>query len=184
MGLWSIYRSDFRNLAGPLALIIIFGTVQLLALGVITGETISGWWPIILIIIGVSVILTKLRGPSPAESGVDEVDLMAIFGGNDSLITTDSFVGGDITAMFGGVDLDLRDSKIKSPPAKVNVFVLFGGTDIKVPEDWHVKINVLPILGGAEDERMRSRERKERSRDRPDLIVNGFVAFGGVSVKD
>jgi hypothetical protein len=41
-------------------------------------------------------------------------------------------------------------------------------------------MDVVPILGGAEDER----RREPRDHDDLDLVVEGFVAFGGVSVTD
>ncbi len=78
----------------------------------------------------------------------------------------------------------MRDSNIETPPAEINVFVTFGGIDVKIPEEWSVKMDVLPLFGGASDERMRSKEREEQKTEKPDLIVTGFSAFGGVSLKD
>lgn len=45
-------------------------------------------------------------------------------------------------------------------------------------------MDVLPILGGADDERPRSYARKEAGEGKPDLIITGFVALGGFSIKD
>ncbi len=44
-------------------------------------------------------------------------------------------------------------------------------------------MEVFPFLGGASDERPRTEKRKGE-KEVPDLTVTGFVAFGGVSVKD
>jgi hypothetical protein len=45
-------------------------------------------------------------------------------------------------------------------------------------------MDVLPIFGAAEDSRLRAERDRERESDTVDLVVDGFVAFGGVEVKD
>ncbi|WP_231751333.1 cell wall-active antibiotics response protein [Halogeometricum sp. CBA1124] len=82
--------------------------------------------------------------------------------------------------MFGGAELDLRDAELTDRPARVNVLALFGGAEVVVPRDWNVKMDVLPILAGASDDR----PRRESEHDEIDLVVTGFTAFGGVSVTD
>ena len=57
-----------------------------------------------------------------------------------------------------------------------------GGVDLKVPADWDIDIKMIPILGGVDDERRRSSD--ENQKDKPDLVLNGFVALGGLSIKD
>jgi len=181
LGIYALWKSRFRNITGPLILIFVFGIIQLLNLNIISPSDISRWWPIILIIIGIGFLLNRIRGPARKDEYIDEIDLLAIFGGVDSLIKSKAFQGGGVTAIFGGVDLDLKDSKIKESPVYVNVIVLFGGVDIKVPDDWNVKIEAIPLLGGVDEERPR---RKKTESEVPDLIVTGFAAFGGLSIKD
>lgn len=183
LGIWALFKSNFKNIAGPIILILIFGIIQIETLDLIPGLSLSNLWPLVLIIIGIGVLINRLGRAPSVESETDKIDLIAILGGNDSSITSKSFLGGDLTAVLGGVNLDLRDSEIESSPIEINVFVMFGGADIKVPEDWSVRMDVLPFLGGASDERPRSKERKGE-KEKPDLIVTGFAAFGGVSVKD
>ncbi|MCC7566360.1 MAG: cell wall-active antibiotics response protein [Methanomicrobiaceae archaeon] len=181
LGLYALWRSGFANLAGPVILIVIFGTIQVIVLGIVTADIL---FPIIIIAAGIGFLLGRFRRPSTPDRETDEIDVAAIFGGVDTRSTSKSFRGGDITAIFGGVDLDLRDSRIAEPPAVLNTITMFGGIDIRVPEDWQVRMDVLPILGGAEDERPRSAAGRESGREQPDLRVQGFVAFGGLSVKD
>ena len=184
VGVWALYKSDFRNITGPALLIVLFGTLQLLTLDLIGEDTISNWWPLILVAIGLAVLLHRTRRPKMNSKKLDKVDIFTVFGGSESSIGTSSFLGGDITVIFGGTDLDLRDCEIGTAPAELNVFILFGGAEVKVPEDWTVKMDVLPLLGGASDERPRSRDRIENRKGKPDLVVTGFAMFGGLSVKD
>jgi predicted membrane protein len=88
--------------------------------------------------------------------------------------------GADVTALFGGYELDLRDAEVADRPARISAVTMFGGVDVIVPRGWNVRLDVLPIFGGAKDER----PRREAEHEDIDLIVTGFVAFGGISVSD
>ncbi|MDY9925629.1 LiaF transmembrane domain-containing protein [Methanosarcina sp.] len=184
LGIYALWKSGFSNIAGPIILITIFTTLQLLILDLISWETISRWWPALVILMGIGILVNRKGRPFPSRRGTETVDLLAILSGVDADSSSEYFRGGDITAIFGGVDLDLRGSKIKEPPARINVISMFGGIDVRVPEEWQIEMDVLPILGSAEDERPRNSVRKENSTGKPDLIVTGFAAFGGFSIKD
>jgi len=184
LGLWAIVQSGFRNLAGPLVLVIVAGTVQLLALDLITGETIATWWPLLVVLFGLSVLFAHYRGRGRVPTvEVDDFDLLGVFGGSERRVTAKAFHGGTATAIFGGVEVDLRDATIVERPAVVTATALFGGVELKVPEEWEVHLDALPIFGAVEDERMRRPLAPDRP-EGPDLVVTGFVAFGGISVKD
>jgi predicted membrane protein len=71
-------------------------------------------------------------------------------GGFKRRITTPDFRGGEITAIMGGCDLDLRQSSINGV-AVLNVFAMCGGITIKVPVDWTVELDGTPIMGGFEE---------------------------------
>jgi len=183
LGVWALIRSGFRNVTGPVILIIIAGTIQLLALDLITGETIASWWPVLVILFGLSLMTGRWRQRRRVSTNsADDFDLIGIFGGTERRVDSRSFTGGTATAIFGGVEVDLRDAEVTDPPAVVTATALFGGVELTVPEDWSVSIDALPIFGGVEDERSR-RPDVERSAE-PDLVLNGFVAFGGISIGD
>ncbi|MCP1662459.1 MAG: hypothetical protein D5R99_03805 [Methanocalculus sp. MSAO_Arc1] len=184
----ALFKSSFQFLSGPVVLIVIFGTIQAVALDYLSPDVIL---PVIIIAVGLGFIFNRVRRPSTGEStdqATDTVELMAVLGGVESRSISKSFRGGEMLAIFGGVDLDLRDAGISDPPAEIQVFTLFGGTEIRVPEDWNVRLNVLPVLGSAEDERRRPTFPEdtgaEKTRAGPNLVITGFVAFGGVSVMD
>lgn len=184
LGLYTLWKSKFSSLSGPIILIVVFTTLQLLTLDLISWEAITSWWPLLIIVIGIGILTEKKGRLSVFRKSTETVDLFAVFGGVSSASNSKDFRGGDITAIFGGVDLDLRDSSIEKPPAKINVIALFGGADLKVPEKWQIETEAMPILGGIEDERPRSSIRRESGSEKPDLIITGFIAFGGLSIKD
>jgi hypothetical protein len=63
--------------------------------------------------------------------------------------------------------------------AVIDVFALWGGIEIRVPEDWSVESRVVPILGGVDD---KTRPPQGASRHR--LVLRGFVIMAGVEVKN
>lgn len=109
-----------------------------------------------------------------------------MFGGVEKRNTSEAFVGGDLTTIFGETTLDLRDARLTERPARVDVTVLFGETQLIVPRDWIVQMDVVPVLGAAADERPRRAVGGEESEANGavDLVVSGFVAFGEASVRD
>ncbi len=117
----------------------------------------------------------------PAALGGDRLDEFAIFGGGDRMLRSRSFRGGNVTAIMGGFDIDLRDAEIEGAEARIEVFVIMGGVDLKVPESWTVVMDVTPFMGGA-DYNPRNR-RAHAEGPQKVLTVSGFVFMGGVEVK-
>lgn len=179
LGVYAIVRSGFRNLFGPLVIIVAAVAWQLVALDVVAWSEVWQFWPLFLVIFGLSLILSQWRS-RPTVAGESQGSALAIFGGSDQRSTSKEFAGANLTAMFGGAELDLRDAAVADPPAHVSAVALFGGVTIIVPRDWNVELDVLPILGAATDDR----PRREGEHEHVDLVVSGFAAFGGVEVSD
>jgi predicted membrane protein len=179
LGVYALVSSGFRNLFGPLLVIVLAGAWQIAALDLVPEADLASFWPALVILFGVSLLLGRMR--TKAERvGQDSVDGIAVFGGRNQRVTSSTFAGADLTALFGGYELDLRDAEVSDPPARVSAVAMFGGVDVIVPREWNVRLDVLPIFGGAEDER----PRRESEHEEVDLVVTGFVAFGGISVSD
>ena len=103
---------------------------------------------------------------------------MAVLAGVNRGNTSKTFRGGDLTAVFGGCQIDLRQAAIESE-AVIDVFAMWGGIEIKVPENWSVSGRVTPILGGYED---KTRRVPDGTNQR--LLVRGLVIMGGVEIKN
>ncbi|WP_370515732.1 LiaF domain-containing protein [Halapricum sp. CBA1109] len=179
IGVWALVQSRFRNVVGPIVLIFVAGAWQLVALDYATGDEVVAFWPVLVIAFGLSILLGQVRSRART-TNTAFTNAFAAFGGVEKRNTSKAFEGADLTAMFGGVELDLRDAGIEDQPAQINVIALFGGVEVVVPRDWNVQMDVLPVLGGASDDR----PRHENTTDETDLVVTGFAAFGGVSITD
>lgn len=86
-------------------------------------------------------------------------------------------IGTDLTAVFGGVDCDLRKAIISSDKV-INATAVFGGIDIFVPDNVKVKVKSTSIFGGVTDKN--SHSLKE---DAHTIYINASCIFGGVEIK-
>jgi len=120
------------------------------------------------------------RSAPPAGGDTDRyIRAAALLGGVKRRSSSRDFRGGDATAVLGGCELDLREAKIASGEAVLDVFALWGGIDVKVPPDWAVVLRGMPILGAIEDETKAVGVPK-----RATLVVKGVAIMGGVGVKN
>lgn len=140
------------------------------------------FWPVIIIVVGIWFLTSKNRTSfgSRSEISDDVIETLVIFSGSNSMNQSQEFKGGQMTAIFGGIDLDLRSANITEAPAKIDVFAAFGGVDIKVPQDWRVKVTGIPIFGGWGN---KTYHKENVSKD-IDLEINCLVLFGGFDVKN
>ncbi len=149
--------------------------------------TVWNLWPLILVLIGMNLILRTGRRHREFAAG-SEVRLsdsnstisgFALLGSFKRTNDSQDFQGGEATAIMGGCELDLRQASIKEGDAILDLFAFWGGIEVKVPEDWSVILQGVPILGGFED---KTRPPKGESKKR--LIIKGYAVMGGVEVKN
>ena len=138
--------------------------------------------PLLLVLLGGSMVWQGMRGrmratgaPSDANSTISG---LAVLGGVTRGNNSRTFRGGDLTAILGGCEIDLRQAAIDGE-AVIDVFAMWGGIEIRVPEDWTVVGRVTPLLGGFED-----KTRPPQGATAHRLVVRGFVIMGGVEVKN
>lgn len=131
--------------------------------------------PAIFLIIGVFLLFRSIfAGPKQHYNGTKGYS--ATFGGNGVILTDEEpFQGCVADAIFGGLDLDLRDVKIVDG-AVIEATAIFGGIDIKVPEGVSVKVKRTELFGGAKSD-------ISNHNGEPVLYVNALCMFGGVDIK-
>jgi predicted membrane protein len=105
----------------------------------------------------------------------DVVYATALLGSYKRRIASQRFAGGEVTAIMGGCELDLREASIEGD-AVLHVFALMGGIDIKVPVDWTVVLEGVPMLGGFEETTLRPKDAGKR------LVVRGHAIMGGLEI--
>jgi predicted membrane protein len=139
-------------------------------------------WPLIFLVVGGALVWRALRRPRVPDSVTDTsslVNAFAMFSGIDRKVSTQEFRGGELTAIMGGCEIDLRRASMKPGEAVVDIFAFWGGIDIKVPEDWSVSVTAVPILGGIEDKTTAPKGGSEKR-----LIIRGNVIMGGAEISN
>ncbi len=155
-------------------------------------------WPVLLIGFGGWLVYRSLSGPAgpvargeaapgraaagqvpgPTASAEDTVSVFAFLSGVERTNNAKDFRGGELTAIMGGCDIDLRGASIGAEPAVIDAFAFWGGVSIRVPEDWIVTNKVMPLLGGLDDNtHIVSGADKH-------LLIRGSAIMGGVKVSN
>jgi predicted membrane protein len=170
-----------RHVTAGLIVSFFAGWLLLMRAGVIER---SPWvlWPLVIVILGASLVIAALRGPASAaklEEGASALRAFALWSGSTRKIVSEDFRGGEITAIMGGHDIDLRPAKIASGPAVIDVFVWWGGVDLRVPPDWKVSNEALALLGGVED-----KTRAPEGEAKGHVVIKGLIVMGGVEIRN
>ena len=160
---------------GTSFLILVLGVLMLLASqNVIDWSTIwKVFLPIIIMVVGLSIIFGNRKVKTKKVKG-NAKEYVAIFSGVDEVINK---IENDfkMTAVFGGIELDMRDVTLDSDLV-IDCFTLFGGIDIRLPKDVVVKGNGLPIFGGVENKYRTNHEAKVT------VYINHTTICGGVNL--
>jgi predicted membrane protein len=151
------------------------------------------WWPLAIVALGFLIMskafsrsVGEARARFGGEPGVPdtvpptsdaEISEFALWSGIQRRIASPVFKRGDLTAIMGGIEVDLRQAATGGGEAVIDVFALWGGIEITVPPDWRVSNRVTAIMGGAED----SSSGTQAARGR--LVVRGFAIMGGIEIK-
>lgn len=148
------------------------------------------FWPLLLVALGGMMIWktssrnragnTSILGGQHSADTSSVVNASAFLGGSRRNVQTQDFRGGELTAVMGGCDIDLRASSIANSPATIDVFAFWGGIEIKVPQNWSVSFEGTPILGGYDDNKTFRQGADATQR----LIIRGTIVMGGVEVRN
>ena len=136
--------------------------------------------PIIIVMIGISLLFKnscnkeiskKIENVTSEAKG----EYSAIFSGQDIKLDKEEFNGTKLNAIFGGINLDLREAKIKNDVV-ITACAIFGGIDIYVPDNVKVEVKSNSIFGGIDD---KSKTKKEDIK----IYIDATCIFGGIEIK-
>jgi predicted membrane protein len=144
------------------------------------------FWPALLILVGFMIIFRRkceIENWDEKKNTSDEdiIDEVNVFGGGDRTVISQNFRGGKILAIFGGSNFNMARAKLAPGKNYIEVLAIFGGMKLIVPEDWNIRINAVSIFGGFSDKH-RIQPHAASASD-SELIIKGFVIFGGGEIK-
>ena len=115
-----------------------------------------------------------------ASTVVEQGSALAIFGGTRRagawVVPQHMYVA----AMFGGVEIDLREARLPAGAVTLDIHAIFGGVQIIVPPTLAVEMHGSAILGGFEN---MDRTPLAPDPSMPVVHVRGLAIFGGVNVE-
>jgi len=171
-----IFMANPQHFIWPLLVVTAGALLQLRELEIVTFNVWQLFWPVLIIAFGLSVIFNRTHTHKDVtKKELDEQT--AVFAGSKIKNESKDYKGGNLTAIFGGIELDLREADIKTE-ATINVSAVFGGVTLIVPLGWTVKSKILPIAGGVENKTVTVKDKKG-----PTLYLAGDVFCGGVDIK-
>ena len=135
--------------------------------------------PFIIIRIGIRIIVgatKKERSAQPKISG-DMKRTTAVFSGSEINFAGKIFEGATLSAVFGGIECDLRGALIEKD-CVINAAAVFGGIDITVPDTVNIEVNGSSIFGGVSE-----LKHNPHIEGAPTIYINAGCAFGGVDIK-
>lgn len=138
--------------------------------------------PIVLIIIGISIIFkdkisSKVKKEIKNISKSDKV-YTSVFSGQDLNFGKEEFNGCELNAIFGGLDCDIRNVKIKDDVV-ITAFAAFGGVSIYVPKNVTIKVVSNSIFGGVGGD-----YNKNITDDNKTIYIKATCLFGGIDIND
>lgn len=82
-------------------------------------------------------------------------------------------------AVMGGVQLDLREARIASGVSEIEVFTMWGGVEILVPDGVRVEVVGMAVMGGFS---VKSSSASLDNPDAPLIRISGLALMAGVDV--
>lgn len=139
-------------------------------------------FPAMIVIIGLKMVFKGIFGNKARDiiinikkDGKKINSTTATFSGSDINYEGEVFEGAEFTAVFGGIECDLRKAIIEKDCA-IQVTAVFGGIDIYVPDNVNVKVSTNNIFGGTSN-------KTAKRNDAPTIYISGTCLFGGIDIQ-
>ena len=193
LGLWGVIKNRFRGATIPYIMIGV-GVVVQLAL-VTDGFDSDLIWAIVLIAIGVLLIVGSARSrnrnrapnlnvgfvQSDSSSLTDSfIETSSVLSSSKHRIDSQEFRGGEVNAVMGSIELDMRDASVREKPAKLEVAAVMGSVIMRVPTGWNITIDNSTVMGQTEDKRRHN----DATEGDVDLVITGSVVMGSLEIDD
>ena len=198
LGAAIMIKNRFRQIGGPVLMIIVATLVQIMILGADIGR----YWPLILVAVGAVIIIKSFRSNGRRSANVnqyphnsvdplgsewkvvptdqDSINVVSVMGSSTQKVVSPGFRGGRATAVMGEANIDLRESSIQEKPAVMEISVVMGEVNLRVSGEWNTRVDDNIVMGELKDERAR----RDCEDGQPDLVIKGHVVMGSLKIED
>ena len=184
-GLWNFRRKSW--LAGLVVTALgVFFLLSTLEVWEYSIGDIWRFWPVVLILVGGRILFgrrKKRSGHDPQyvrdESVPGQVNVTSVFGSAYRRVIDRNVSEGQIVSVFGSTKINMAEAGLADGEATLDMTVVFGSAEIRVPENWSVDIQTTNLMGGIEDKRARPPAAASGGR----LTLTGVCLLGGIELE-
>lgn len=133
----------------------------------------DGWWPLLLVVAGVVLLLRRTPAQQPALTG----SATAVLAQRSARVEARPYRGGRAVAVLGSAQVDLRDASLDGQGATLRVVAVLGDVEIVVPAGWRVHTDTAMVLGDLTEDVLAAPDTA------PLLSVEGVVVLADVDVR-
>jgi predicted membrane protein len=108
------------------------------------------------------------------------LDATTFMGGIKKIVLSKNFKGGEISAVFGGAEINLTQADFEKE-IKLEVNAVFGGVKLIIPANWEIKSNATAVLGGIDDKR--PIQNNPLSGPTKRILLEGNCVLGGIEIR-
>ena len=180
-GLSGLYKDSDKTWPAILTLIVV---VMLLAARNLIDFTIV-WkllFPSILVVFGISLVFKGFTGRDIKDKikniKIDNKDILhidAVFS-QEKMKIEEEFSGSELNAVFGNLDLNLKNAKLRND-AFISASSIFGGITLYLPENVNLVVNSTNIFGGIDNKYIKKSDAKIT------IYITATCLFGGIEIK-
>ncbi len=131
-------------------------------------------FPIILVLVGLSLLFKNTIKKVNIPKSNNTREYFATFS-SQNIDGGATFTGADVNAVFGNLELDCRDSRIKKDSV-INSSSIFGKVTVIVPENYQVIVKSVSIFGSVNNKCNKNDGSKEI------LYIECLCLFGGIDI--
>lgn len=147
---------------------------------IITISFIKIFLPIILIMIGLSLIFPKKIVKMVVKDTKNDLNITSIFSNIFNKCDSKEFNRANFTSIFGELSLDLENANILGNECVCICTIIFGNISIKIPDNWDINTDGLTcVFGGINN----LKSKKSNKTVKNILYLTGTVIFGEIKIK-
>ena len=148
---------------------------------------IAGLWPLLLIALGVRLV-TRAGDASVPRTGTrstwsmgadGKVKMDVVMAGANRRSSAGPFRGGEINAVLGNIELDLRDATLPDGRTQLEINAILGGVQLFAPRRWRIESQIVSVLGSVEDHTS-----PEPGAGGEVLVLLGNTVLGGIEIRN
>jgi hypothetical protein len=131
---------------------------------------------------GPSTPFPPRSGFTATTSGANYLHVECVFSGTRQRLETQDLLGGKITTVFGGAEIDMRSVATNREEISIKAEAVFGGIELWVPAHWQTIVRGSAVFGSFEDKTFPAAPGTQGKA--PRLVITGAAVFGSVIVKN